>query len=190
MKVLQINSSIRGKDSVSTQFANKISEQLQNKYQASVITRDLGKNPVTPLDTHSVSALFSGNLNHPTMLEHTQLINEIKSVDTLVIGVPMYNFTIPSTLKNYFDAIARAHETFKYTEEGPVGLLHINEAFLIFSRGGLYNKRLTFQEDFLDTMLAFLGVKKIHHLFIEGLNMGENNTKKSLEEAQLAIANI
>jgi FMN-dependent NADH-azoreductase len=190
MKVLQLNSSIRAKDSISNQFANKISQKLNQKYDAHIILRDLELNPVTPLNTESVNALFSGNLEHPTMIEHTDLINEIKLVDTLVIGVPMYNFTIPSTLKNYFDAITRAHTTFRYTEEGPVGLLPINEAFIVFARGGLYNKRLTFQEDFIDTMLTFLGVKKIHHLFIEGLNMGEQSAKKSLEEANFVIENI
>ena len=190
MKILQINSSIRGKDSISTKFTNKIVEKLKNQYSASVTVRDLGEKAITPLNTDSVHALFSGNLEHPTMKEHTDLINEIKSVDTLVIGVPMYNFTIPSNLKNYFDAIARAHETFKYTENGPVGLLNINEAYIVFSRGGLYNKRLTFQEDFIDTMLTFLGVQKVHHIFIEGLNMGEEIAKQSLIKAEEFVENI
>lgn len=190
MNILQINSSLRGDASVSTKFANTLSQKLKQKYNANLIVRDLEKFPVSPLNVSAVHALFAKDFSHKVMKEHTELIKEIKQVDTLVIGAPMYNFTISSSLKNYFDAITRSDATFFYTKEGPVGLLDINEAFIVFSRGGLYNKRLTFQEDFLDTMLTFLGVKKIHHLFIEGLNMGHDIAQKSLLQANEIIEKI
>ena len=190
MKILQLNTSLRGSDSVSTKFANAVTEKLIKLNQAQVKVRDLAKSPVSQLDSNTLTALFSGNLEHPIVAEHTDLINEIKSIDTLVMGVPMYNFTIPTTLKNYFDAIARAHETFKYTESGPVGLLNINKAYVVLSRGGMYHGKDSYQEDYLTAMLKFVGVKEVEFIYVEGVNYGAEFAQKAEEHALEQISFI
>lgn len=190
MKILQLNTSIRAQDSVSTKYATAIAERLQKNHQAQVIVRDLASNPVSALDNQALTALFSGNLNHSTILEHTELIDELKTIDTLVIGVPMYNFSIPGTLKNYFDAIARAGSTFKYSETGPIGLLNIEKAYIVLSRGGIYKDKMSFQEEFIETMLKFIGVKKVEFIYIEGLNLGAQSVENADKYAVEQIANI
>lgn len=177
MKVLQLNTSIRGLDSFSTKYANKISEKLKSQYNAEILVRDLATTPVTQLNNVALSALFSGELQHPVIAEHTSLIEEIKEVDTLVLAVPMYNFSIPATLKNYFDAISRAGVTFSYSSNGPVGLLHINKAYVVLTRGGVYRDKVSYQEEFLTTMLKFLGVKEVEFIYVEGLNYGEDSVE-------------
>jgi FMN-dependent NADH-azoreductase len=190
MKILQLNSSIRGQDSISTKYANAVSEKLQKNNQAQVIIRDIASNPVSQLDNQALSALFSGNLEHSIVSEHTQLIDELKSVDTLVIAAPMYNFSVPATLKNYFDAIARAGSTFKYSETGPIGLLNINKAYVVLSRGGVYQNKVSFQEDFIETMLKFVGVKEVEFIYVEGLNLGAQSLENAEKYAVEQIANI
>ena len=149
MKALQLNSSIRGTDSISSRYADLLAAELAKK-GFEVTKRDLAANPVTTLNGETLGALFSGNLQHPVAEEYTQLINELKEQDALVIAVPMYNFSIPTQLKNYFDAVSRAGVTFSYTANGPVGLLKAQKAYLVFARGGKYNEAgMLFQEQYI-----------------------------------------
>ena len=106
--------------------------------------------------------------------EHYNLIEEIKQADIVVIGSPMYNFSIPATLKNYFDAITKAGITFKYNEQGqPVGFLTNKKTYVIISRGGKYKEQgITFQEDYLKMQLGFIGLTDVKFIFVEGLAMG------------------
>lgn len=171
MKILQIKSSILGNNSVSSKYTSKIVDQL--KLDSDKVTvRDLAKTPVTQLSAKVLEAL--GDPTDPVAREHNSLISEIKSSDIIVIAAPMYNFSIPATLKNYFDAITKAGVTFKYNEQGqPVGLIQNKKAYVVITRGGKYKENgMTFQEDYLKVQLGFIGITDVKFIFVEGVAMG------------------
>lgn len=171
MKILQIKSSILDNNSTSNKYSSKLIDSIKHPNDE-IIVRDVSLNPVTPLSGSVLGEL--GNPNSAVTKEHNYLIEEIKSADIVVIGAPMYNFSIPSTLKNYFDAITKAGITFKYNEQGqPVGFLSNKKTYVIISRGGKYKEQgITFQEDYLKMQLGFIGLTDVKFIFVEGLAMG------------------
>lgn len=122
------------------------------------------------------------------------LIAEVEAADTIVIAAPMYNFSIPTTLKAWIDHIARAGRTFRYTAEGPVGLLTGKKVITVVSRGGFYapgsaGAAMDFQEPYLRTVLGFLGLNDVEFIEIEGQAIGPEVAAKSLAAAhEQAIA--
>ncbi len=189
-QVLQLNSSIRGSESVSTRFANQISNRLASK-GAKVAVRDLSVKPVTVYSSQALGQVFGPDQSQPIAQEYNELIDEVLSADILVLGVPMYNFSIPVQLKTYFDAIAKKGATFNYTETGPKGLLKASKAYVVLSRGGKYKENgLVFQEDFLNMYLKFLGVKEVEYIYVEGINMGEEAVKEAISLAQKAVESL
>ena len=107
------------------------------------------------------------------------------------MGVPMYNFGVPSVLKAYFDHIARAGITFRYTANGPVGLLEDRPVYILAARGGLYaGTPNDSQTPFIRSFLGFIGLKDVHFVYAEGLNMGDNQKENSLQEAGRAIETL
>ncbi|MGH8764912.1 MAG: FMN-dependent NADH-azoreductase, partial [Burkholderiales bacterium] len=116
------------------------------------------------------------------------LIDELRRADTIVLGLPMYNFGVPSTLKAYFDHIARAGVTFRYTETGPVGLLTGKKAYVLATRGGLYagTPRDT-QTAYVRDFLAFIGITDVEFVYAEGLAIGEASKTASLAKARESI---
>ncbi len=171
MKILQIKSSILGENSASSKYTTKLVEQLK-KASDVVVVRDVAAKPVTQL-----SGAVLGELQDPTSLvsrEHNTLISELQSADAVVIAAPMYNFAIPATLKNYFDAVTKAGVTFKYNEQGqPVGLINNKKVYVVITRGGKYKENnMTFQEDYLKVQLGFIGLTDVKFIFVEGLAMG------------------
>src|SRR6188768_130142 len=155
---------------------------------ARVIRRDLNADPVP----HLTAERFQAFLAKPETRTPEQqaiagysdaLIAELQAADVIVIGLPMYNFGLPSTLKAYFDHIARAGETFRYTEKGPVGLLTGKKAIVFATRGGLYaGTPLDSQTSYIRAFLAFLGITDIEFIYAEGLAMGD--AKKQIALAQ------
>src|SRR4051812_21479588 len=136
---LQLKTSLFGDAGQSSQLSNQLVERLGGR----VVVRDLSKDPVPHLDAGRFGAFLAKpedrTADQRAVVEYSdQLIGELKAADTIVIGLPMYNFTLPSTLKAYFDHIARAGVTFKYTEKGAVGLLTGKKAYVVISRGGVY----------------------------------------------------
>jgi len=108
--------------------------------------------------------------------------------DAIVLGVPMYNFGVPSQLKAYFDQIARAGVTFKYTETGPVGLLEDKPVYVLAARGGLHKDQPTdSQTGFLKTILGFVGLQNVQIIYAEGLNMGDAAKAEALQQAEQAM---
>ena len=195
--ILNISSSLFGKEGQSSKLArNFIKHQLDKQPDTDVIHRDLAANPVPHLDADS----FQGFSMDPAERSDSQsraaalsdqLIDELQRADVLVLGLPMYNFGIPSTLKAYFDYVARVGITFKYTDQGPVGLLQGKKAYVLTARGGLYkgtprDTETTYVTDFL----AFLGIDDIHFVYAEGLAMGGNVREKALQEAAQAIEQL
>ena len=123
--------------------------------------------------------------------ESNALIAELKAADTIVIGLPMYNFGIPSQLKAYFDHVARAGVTFKYSDKGAVGLLAGKKAYVFAARGGLYQgtPRDT-QTAYVRDFLAFLGISDVQFVYAEGLAISEASKAESLANAQRVLRNL
>ena len=195
MKILQINASIRGADANSTQLANSLVRVLKaNHPQATLKVRDLGQDPHPAIDADALAALFTEQAQRTPEQQarvamDDVLIEEVKEADTLVLAVPMYNFGIPAQLKSWFDAIARAQVTFRYTDNGPEGLLKNKKVYVTLARGGIYRDTPNdSQVPYLKTMLGFLGMTDIEWIYAEGLAMGAQAAEASMKQAQEQIA--
>ena len=191
--LLQINSSLFGDNGNSSTLSNEFVQNWLAKHpDGKVVVRDLAKDAVPHLDAARVSAFFtpteSRSAEQQAFVDYSDtLINELSHADAVVIGVPLYNFGIPSTLKAYFDQLARAGVTFKYTETGPVGLLADKPVHIIAARGGFHvGKASDSQTGFLNTFLNFIGLQTIHYIYAEGLSLGDVKDK-SLSHAREEI---
>lgn len=198
-KVLVLNSSALGGSSVSNQIVQDAVVELRARDPGLVVTvRDLGANPVPHLNSDSASALRgAAPANEAQTIAQElsdTLIAELKAADTIVIGAPMYNFGIPSTLKAWFDYVLRAGITFRYTEAGPVGLLEGKRAIIIESRGGYYSegatKVLDSQEPHLKTLLGFVGIKDATFIRVEKLAFGPEARQQALDGARAQLGQL
>ena len=191
MNILQINASARRDGSHSTQLATQVVTALQAKNpQAQVTVRDLAAQPVALLDEAALGALFTPadqrNAQQSELVAgFDALIDEVLAHDTLVLGVPMYNFGISVQLKSWIDAIARAGVTFRYTETGPEGMITGKTVYVALARGGLYRgTEADSQVPYLKAVLGFLGLTNVHFIYAEGLNMGPEALQAGFEQAQ------
>ena len=122
---------------------------------------------------------------HDVVAYSDTLIGELKRADVIVLGLPMYNFGVPSQLKAYFDHIARAGETFRYTADGPVGLLTGKKAYVFAARGGLYaGSALDTQTSYVRDFLRFVGIQDIEFVYAEGLALGGETKAAGLASAR------
>ena len=196
MKILlQLNSSLFSSGGQSSQLADQfVAAWRANRLDAHIIFRDLADKPLPHLDNQRVLAFFAQPeartaQQQAYVAESDALIDELKQADVIVLGLPMYNFGIPSTLKAYFDHIARAGQTFRYTENGPEGLLTGKKAYVFATRGGLYaGTALDSQTDYVRNFLSFLGISDVEFVYAEGLNMGEASKEAALAAAQKRLA--
>ncbi len=135
----------------------------------------------TPADQRSEA-------QHACMAQDDALISDIQNSDIIVLGVPMYNFGIPVQLKSWFDAIAKAGVTFRYTENGPVGLLTGKKVYVALARGGIYRDTPNdTQVPYLKMMLGFLGMTDVHYIYAEGFAMGPEAATNAMQEAEQQI---
>jgi FMN-dependent NADH-azoreductase len=190
MKILQINSSARAGNSHSTRLANSLVERLRAEHpEATHTLRDLGVTPHPMLDEIALQALFTpADQRTPEqaarVAQDDALIAEIQAADVVVFGVPMYNFGVPAQLKNWIDAISRAQVTFRYTANGPEGLLKGKKVYVALTRGGLYRDTPNdTQTPYLQTFFGFLGMTDVQFVYAEGLNMGPEAEQKALSSA-------
>lgn len=195
--LLQINSSIFSNDGHSSQLANQFVAAWRAKNPATRhVVRDLASNPQPHLDAQRVSAFFADPdqrtaEQHAFVAESDALIAELKQADIIVLGLPMYNFGIPSQLKAYFDQIARAGVTFRYTENGPEGLLPGKKVYVFATRGGLYaGTPMDSQTAYVESFLRFLGISDIEFVYAEGLNKSGDSKEKALASAKLRLAEL
>lgn len=195
--LLQLNSSLFTTGGQSTLLSNEFVKKWQaGNPGGNVIVRDLAASPVPHLDAQRFGAFLAKpderNAQQQTVVDFSDaLIEEIRSADVIVLGLPMYNFGIPSTLKAYFDHIARAGVTFQYTANGPVGLLTGKKAYVFATRGGMYaGTPLDTQTSYLRDFLRFLGIADVEFVYAEGLAMGEEGKQASLAKAGDAIRQL
>ena len=194
MNILQINSSARRDASHSTRLANRIVERLRAADPDATLTvRDLGRSPHPVLDEATLTALFTPAPQRTPeqasrVAQDDALIAEIQAADVVVLGVPMYNFGVPASLKNWIDAISRAGVTFRYTEKGPEGLLKGKKLYVALTRGGHYrNTPADTQVPYLTTVFGFLGLVDVHFVYAEGLARGADAERTSIDAAYEAI---
>jgi len=194
--LLQINASLSGANGHSSRLAQRFVADWQATHpQGRVIVRDLASDPVP----HLTAERFQAFLSQPGARTDEQrkhaaysdaLIEELKTADTIVFAVPMYNFSIPSTLRAYFDHIARAGVTFRYNADGPEGLLKGKKTYVFIARGGIYTDAADTQTPYLKQFLGFIGLTDVTFVFAEGLAMGDESREKSLSQAHDAIGEL
>jgi FMN-dependent NADH-azoreductase len=190
---LQLNTSLFGEDSQSSRLAGRFVAALAESEgatgQPNVTVRDLGLNPVEHLTAERFKA-FSTPADQRTpeqqriAAESDALVDELRAAEVLVIGLPMYNFGVPSTLKAYFDHVARAGVTFRYSESGPVGLMTGKKAYVVATRGGQHaGTPRDMQSAFVRQFLGFIGIEDVEFVYAEGLALGAENREAALRAA-------
>jgi FMN-dependent NADH-azoreductase len=196
MNILQINSSVRGTQSESTRVANAIVAKLTAANPGATVTvRDLGANPHPVLDEAALGALFTP-ADQRTAEQAARvalddaLIAEAQAADVIVLGAPMYNFGMPIQLKAWFDAIARAGVTFRYTANGPEGLLKNKKVFVATARGGIYPADADPQVPHIRMLLNFLGLTDHTFIYSAAQSMGPEAAAKGQAEADAAVAEL
>jgi FMN-dependent NADH-azoreductase len=194
MNILQINASARSQGAQSTRLADLVVERLRTDHsQSHLIVRDLAVTPYPVLDEPALQALFTpAEQRTPEQMTRValddSLIAELQGADVLVLAVPMYNFGISAQLKNWLDGVARAQVTFRYTEQGPQGLLTGKTVYVALARGGKYRDTAAdSQVPYLKTILGFLGMTDVRFVYAEGLAMGADAAAQAFVEAQRDI---
>ena len=194
MNILQINSSVRGKQSESTRVASAITARLLAAQPGAAVTvRDLSANPHPALDEAALGARFTpAEQRTPEQAARVALddvlIAEVQAADVIVIGAPMYNFGISSQLKNWFDAVLRAGTTFRYTATGPEGLLSGKKVYVASARGGLYPAEADPQVPHVRMLLNFIGLTDTSFVLSSGQSMGPEAAARGQAEADAAVA--
>ncbi len=195
--LLQIKSSIFSDGGQSSRLTERfIAAWRESNPHGRVIVRDLALEPVPHLDAARFGAFLAKpderSAAQQAVIEHSDaLIDELRRADVIVLGLPMYNFGLPSTLKAYFDHVARAGATFRYTEKGAVGLLTGKKVYVFTARGGLYagTPRDT-QTPYVRDFLAFLGMDDIEFIYAEGLAISEASKQQSIARAHAEMDQV
>jgi FMN-dependent NADH-azoreductase len=195
--VLYINSSVRTSGSLSRQLSSEFVSKWKAAHPAdSIVERDLATNPVPHLTEEMMGAFFTPAEQRSAEQAQTvklsdALVDEVEAADIIVIGAPMYNFSVPSTLKAYIDHIARAGRTFKYGANGPEGQLKNKKVYVFTASGGVYSEGPASGFDFLATylraVLGFLGITDISFVRAEGVAMGEQALADTLAKSRKSI---
>jgi FMN-dependent NADH-azoreductase len=196
--LLQINASIHNDSGQSSRLANQFVETFRARYpHAKVLIRDVAAaEPVPHLTGERFGAFITkpeerSAAQHAVVAYSDALIEEIKQADVVVIGLPMYNFGLPSQLKAYFDHIARAGVTFAYTEKGPVGQLTGKKVYVFAARGGQYSGTpMDTQTGYVRDFLAFLGMTDVQFVYAEGLAISPQSKEAGLAKAAAHIARL
>jgi FMN-dependent NADH-azoreductase len=196
--LLQINASINSEKGQSSQLANQFVNAFRNQHpDAKILVRDVAAGePVPHLNAERFGAFCTPaearNAEQATVVAYSDaLISELKQADVIVIGLPMYNFGVPSQLKAYFDHIARAGETFKYTEKGPMGLLTGKKAYVFAARGGIYaGTPMDTQTSYVRDFLRFIGLADVEFVYAEGLAISPQSKDAGLAKAAAAIERL
>ena len=189
MKLLHIDASALGAHSVSRGLtAAVVAEFVRNHPAVEVTYRDLHEAPLAPW------ALPAGD-EDPNAIESARALEEFLAADVVVIGAPMYNFGISSTLKAWIDRVAVAGKTFRYTAAGPEGLAGGKRLIIASSRGGIYAEgspasAMDFQEPYLRAVFNFLGVTDIEFVRAEGVAMGDEHKTNAIGGAMAGIGGL
>jgi FMN-dependent NADH-azoreductase len=201
MKILHLDSSITGQFSVSRLLtAEIVAAQVAQHPDAEVIYHDLAEKPAMHLSPAHMAVFQGGAVASEALGQDLVLgghyMEELFAADVIVIGAPMYNFSVPTQLKSWIDRVVVAGKTFRYTEHGPEGLLPAGkQVYIVSSRGGIYSgespaKALEHSESYLQGVLGHIGLKNVTVIRAEGIGMGPEARQRAIEEARRAIGDL
>jgi FMN-dependent NADH-azoreductase len=196
--ILQINSSLYGENAESSRLASEFASAMgaASGPGGSLIVRDLSQEPVPHLTAERFHAFATAaaerTLDQQRLVaESDRLIDELMRADVVVLGLPMYNFGVPSTLKAYFDHVARAGVTFRYTAEGPEGLLTGKRAYVFATRGGRHaGTPSDMQTAYVRQFLGFLGIRDVEFVYAEGMALGAGQRQAAVADAHASIERL
>ena len=195
--LLQINTSLFAGNGQSTQLANEFVREWQADHPgAQVVVRDLAANPVPHLNASRLAAFATPTEQRTAEQQEIaafsdSLIAELNNADVIVIGLPLYNFGIPSGLQAYFDHVARAGVTFKYTATGPEGFIRGKRVLVFATRGGKHAGTPSDSASaHIRNLLGFLGMKDVEIIYAEGLNIDADTRDKGLNTARQQTAQL
>lgn len=191
-QILVINSSVSENASVSRLLVGDIVQRLIDINPRAYVTyRDVGQDPIphlTPATVAGVRAIAQTEAELETRTLSDKLIAELDTADLIVIGAPMYNFSIPSSLRTWFDHVLRPRVTFAYGPSGPEGLLKAKRAIVVESRGGLYSEGpsriIDFQEPYLKQLLGFIGIADVSFIRAEKIGSGPEGRASAVASAR------
>ena len=194
MKLLHLDSSITGENSVSrTLTAAVTAAQIEQNPGVEIVYHDLAAEPLLHLSPNHLAAFGGAAVDSDALGEDLavggQYLEELFAADVLVIGTPMYNFTIPTQLKSWIDRIVVAGRTFRYTENGPVGLLPPGKkAYIVASTGGIYSGDSPIAQfehtiSYLSAVLAYIGIAEIIVIRAEGIGLGPDARDQAIDAA-------
>jgi FMN-dependent NADH-azoreductase len=200
MKLLHVDSSILGQNSVSRGLSGEVVAAQRATYPGIEVTyRDLATAPIDHL-TGTHLAAFQGALPadeavRRDIVSGQAALGEFLAADVVVVGAPMYNFGVSSQLKAWIDRLAVAGKTFRYTENGPEGLAGGKKVIVVSSRGGLYGPgtpaaSLEHQESYLRAIFGFFGITDITFVRAEGVAMGSEAREKAIEAARVEVTRL
>lgn len=184
MKLLHIDSSALGAHSVTRELSAAVVARWKDTVpELAVEYRDLDANPLPHLTGRSLA-----KADPVEAAEAEQILEQFLQADVIVLGAPMYNFSIPSTLKAWIDRVAVAGKTFRYTEAGPEGLAKGKRAVVVSGRGGLHtNTPSDFQETYLRHVLGFIGIADVEFVRAEGLSLSPQHRTDAIAAAHQSI---
>lgn len=200
MQILHIDSSITGAQSVTRQLtADIVAALLQAQPEARVEHLDLAVSAPTHLSAQSLG--FRTGQAAATEVERQEnaiseaLVSQFLAADTIVVGAPFYNFTIPTQLKAWLDRVAQAGRTFRYTASGPEGLAKGKKVIVASARGGMYStseagQAMEHQESYLKVMFGFMGITDVSFVRAEGVAMGPEARTAAIDKAVSGIEQL
>lgn len=199
MKLLHVDSSINGAASVSRGLTRQAVEQWLAVHPGTEVEHlDLAVNTVPHFsaDSLGIRRPAEGQISEAEQRENAlseALVSQFLAADVIVVGAPLYNFSIPSQLKAWIDRLAQAGRTFRYTAEGPEGLAKGKTVIAVLSRGGIYStseagQAMEHQESYLKTVFGFFGITDVRVVRAEGTDLGAESRATALSQAAEAIA--
>jgi FMN-dependent NADH-azoreductase len=202
MKLLHIDSSPLGGNSVSRQLTQRIVAQWRATHPGTVVEYlDLAADAPSHLSVDSLGFRLGPNAEGLSEVQRREneisekLVSQFVASDVIVVGAPMYNFSVPTQLKAWIDRVAQVGRTFKYTEKGPQGLAGSKAVIVASSRGGVYSTNpalagLDHQESYLKTVFGFFGITDIQVVRAEGVAMGDAAKAQALSAAEMVIRSL
>lgn len=204
--LLHIDSSPRGERSHSRRLTREFVEAWKQAHPADVVTyRDVGRNPIPHVNEPWIAAAYTPPEQHTPQLQEAirisdQLVDEFLAADVYVIGIPMYNFSVPSTFKAYIDQIVRIGRTFAFEPEDSANpykpLVLAKKMFIITARGasgfspGEHNEKLNYQDPYLRTIFGFIGITDITFVHVENDELGGTSLAQSIAAARIQVAQL
>jgi FMN-dependent NADH-azoreductase len=199
MNLLHVDSGILGTSSVSRRLSAAAVAQWRERHpETNVVYRDLVSDPIDHLTGDLLAAQRTGERSpaiRDALAVGEKVLEEFLAADVVVVGAPMYNFGIPSQLKAWIDRLAVAGKTFRYTEEGPLGLVGGKTVIVASSRGGFYGEdsplnAIDHQEKYLSAVFSFFGITDIRFLRAEGVNVSAEQRQKAIAAAERNVVQL